>query len=137
MMKRKMIFAAVFAAVMLVSGVCSAGVSTRTISESEMKMEWKLNYGSMAIYVKGARPAEYTEYSSRLPGYETALEISMMTEGTTVEAYTTNEELYMGLLACGEVELLARTPLGGGIDSSDRAGEYLYWFTFTPYEPVG
>ena len=132
MMKRKMIFAALFAAAMLVSGICSAAGAIRCIDETAARRLWLEDAGRMSIYVPTGA-ARYIEYSAMPPADDAAHEINMMLGLDPVEAYATNDGLLAYLGEYGDLAYLEPIILEGRLNSMvyERT---VYHFTFHRYE---
>ena len=132
MMKRKMIFAALFAAAMLVSGICSAAGVIRCIDETAARRLWLEDAGRMSIYVPTG-DARYIEYSAMPPADDAAREINMMLGLDPVEAYATNDGLLAYLGEYGDLAYLEPIILEGRLNSMvyERT---VYHFTFHRYE---
>lgn len=132
MMKGQTMLAAVFAAVMLVSGICSAAGSIRCIDEAAARQLWLEDAGHMSIYVPTG-DARYIEYSAMPPADDAAHEINMMLGLDPVEAYATNDGLLAYLEEYGDLEYLEPIILAGKFNTMAYE-QTLYHFTFHRYE---
>ena len=117
-MKMKKILAAVFATMMLTSGIAAAAISTYSVNESTMKTK-STTRSRTCIFVKNG--SSYTEYYSSLSGKDAAREIAEAVGTGTVEAYTPNDGLLRYLKELGDVNML---------ESMRIPGADIYHFTF-------